>query len=76
MYFMVTQASGKDMSYFESRPMEMLDHLHKLLGSGYVGIERIIISEVQKTFDLDESDITLQSAIEHARVKFLNLSGG
>ena len=74
MYFMIRDVSKKEIGYFESRPMEMLDYLHQLLGNGYFGIERIIVREVRKSFSLDETEITLEGVIKRARAKFLNVS--
>lgn len=73
LYYQVASKYGLESSEFESRPAELAERLHALLGDvGYSFVEKLIIREVCSTFGLAPKDgMRLSEAISEARKKYL-----
>jgi hypothetical protein len=74
LYHQVATVYGLDPHQLRSRPLDVAQYLHKLLGdAGYAFIERLMIREIKTTFKLSMRDgVALSEAISEARRKFLS----
>ena len=73
LYYQVGSKFRLDSSQFESRPLEVADDLHKILGDvGYSFIRKLIVREISKSFNISfREGISLPQAVSEARKKFL-----
>ena len=73
MLHMATQVAGVSLDDLVTKPLQMMDLLHKSLGdSGYSIIETAVIREIRRKFQLREDEAsTLHATVELAKAKFL-----
>jgi hypothetical protein len=74
LYYQLHSEFGLPSNQFQSRPLEVADGLHKILGDvGYSFVEKIILREIYKSFDLHlRNGTSLPEAVAEARKKFLS----
>ena len=74
LYYQVGSKLNLDAKQFPTRPLEVAEDFHKILGdAGYSFIERLIIREIKATFNLHFKEGTsLAHVVSEAREKFLS----
>ncbi|HYB04606.1 MAG TPA: hypothetical protein VED17_09090 [Nitrososphaerales archaeon] len=74
LYYQIGSKLNLDAKQFPTRPLDVAESLHKILGdSGYVFIERLMIREIKVTFDLHlKEGMSFSQVVSHAREKFLS----
>jgi len=74
LFHQIFSEFGLESSQFRSRPLEVANCLHKILGDvGYSFIEKLIIREINATFNLQlRSGTSLTEAVSEAQKKFLS----
>jgi hypothetical protein len=73
IYFMIGDTFDLHPDQFASKPQQLMDALHKVLGdAGYALIEKVIAREIRRTFSLDDKLPSLNAVIEEARKEFLS----
>jgi hypothetical protein len=74
LHYQIGSKLHLDAKQFPSRPLEVAEGLHTILGdSGYSFMERLIIREIKTTFNLHLKDgMPLSQVVSEAREKFLS----
>jgi hypothetical protein len=74
LYYQVGSKFHLNSTQFESRPLEVVDCLHKILGDvGYSFIQRLIVREIGRSFKMTlREGISLPEAVFEARKIFLS----
>jgi hypothetical protein len=73
LYYQIASKYGLDSAEFGSRPLEVANHLHDLLGDvGFSFIQKLIIREICTSFKLRPMDgVRLSEVVSEARKKYL-----
>ncbi|MFI5421919.1 MAG: hypothetical protein ACHQ1H_13200 [Nitrososphaerales archaeon] len=77
LYFQIQEKYKIPKEKLATHPLELIEHLEEILGvTGSSFVEKLIIREIRKSFDLNEkSPQPLELVIQEARSKFMDVSG-
>jgi hypothetical protein len=72
LFELVNEKYGLPRIQFSQKPLEVTMHLRETLGDlGFAVIQKLIIREIRKTFDLKQSSSTLEDAIAESKTRYL-----
>ena len=71
-YFLIESNYNLPKSKFSEKPLDLVEHLKKILGPlAFRALERVMVSEINETFEIKDSEIELLKVIETAKRKYV-----
>jgi hypothetical protein len=75
LYYQIEQRYHLSREQIATKPKEVIEYLRLILGAtGSTFVEKLIVREITMMFGLEFGSVSLNSVINEARKKFLNIS--
>lgn len=70
-YYLIETNYGLPKSKFPEKPLELIEHLKKILGPlAFRAIERVMVTEIKETFEIKDGATELLKVVETAERKY------
>ncbi len=71
-YYLIDTNYGLPKSKFPEKPLELIEHLKKILGPlAFRAIERVMVTEIKEAFEIEDGETELLKVIETAQRKYV-----